>query len=202
MKIKMTLLLFLAIIVMASCKKEPSITKGTFGYWSDMMCGDYVLTEVHWNGLAVDLNQDGRYRHYLIPELCSVNGYWEPDYTAQIEESSIILEDYGPTLEVNFKVPYPDFRKDTDGTVYLNGVATFPMSVRYEYFASIDNFKCQGRFYNFCYDESQVFLNSIEDIQIIEFGEGVVVVRFECSMFYVSAYTVDRGSLSYTFRKR
>ena len=39
-----------------------------------------------------------------------------------------------------------------------------------------------------------LFLNSIEDIKIIEFGEGVVVVRFECSMFYVSAYTEDRGS--------
>ena len=41
------------------CSEKASPTPDTYEALVDEMCGDYVLTGIHWSGTPIDLNGDG-----------------------------------------------------------------------------------------------------------------------------------------------
>ena len=56
---KRILTLITTAAILMGCAEKVSPTPGTYEALVDEMCGDYVLTGIHWSGTPIDLNGDG-----------------------------------------------------------------------------------------------------------------------------------------------
>ena len=71
---RIVIILTIAACLM-SCNEKVDPTPGIFDALMDEMCGDYVLTGIHWSGTPIDLNGDGTGYNDLVREFCNFNGY-------------------------------------------------------------------------------------------------------------------------------
>ena len=76
---KQILIILTAVVCLMSCSEKENPSPGTFESLVEEMCGDYVLTGIHWYGTPIDLNGDGTGYNDLVREFCNFNGYYEPN---------------------------------------------------------------------------------------------------------------------------
>lgn len=76
-----------AALCLCSCDKE--VITPTFESDIQQLYGDYNLSDIHWPGLAVDLNADGTGYWSLLYEFQNKVGYYEPYYTANVTDGII-----------------------------------------------------------------------------------------------------------------
>lgn len=184
-------LLIVYALLCVGCSKESQ--SDAFEKFSEEICGEYVLTEIHWSGSAVDLDGDGDAYWDIRGEFGNINGYFEPMNRCSVEESG------QSSFYINCLLPYPDFRL-VSGEYRLNGISYQPVTLHEEYWyeniptASIGRFQVS--------DDALVFLKSIENIELTEFNDGKVVVRVYCQMFDCSGQTSDKNYMHYTFTRK
>ena len=92
------------------CSCETLDYTGTFETDVQKLYDDYTLTDIHWSGLAVNLNQDNYGFWALFNEFKNKIGYYEPDYTATVNNGIIYNSDkewaeYAAAFHV--VLPYP-----------------------------------------------------------------------------------------------
>lgn len=144
------------------------------------MCGDYVLTGMHWSGTPINLNGDGTGYNDLIKELCWFNGYYEPNHFAEIAVSDIIDDD--KTLAVSVMLPYPDFRMNDD-KITIAGVEYLPLTLRETYIGGDKGVALKYGPISFEQaDDEDIFLKGITEVMITDFKEGAFTVRLRCHM--------------------
>jgi len=71
----------MCLLCLASCGKTDPVEPGI-----QMLYGDYTLSDIHWLGLSVNLNDDDMGYWDLLYEFQNIIGYYEPDYTVVIND--------------------------------------------------------------------------------------------------------------------
>lgn len=190
-----------AMICLWGCEKNAGPEPGTFEALAEEMCGDYVLTGMHWSGSPIDLNGDGTGYNNLIKELCWFNGYYEPYHLAEVAESCIIGNDDDRTFAISVMLPYPDFRMNNVKST-IAGVSYLPLTLRETYIGgdtgvaltygpiSFDNV-----------DDDQIFLKGITELRITDFKEGQFTVRMRCHLREAGDDDYKLDYLHYYYRK-
>lgn len=190
-----------AMICLWGCEKNAEPEPGTFEALAEEMCGDYVLTGMHWSGSPIDLNGDGTGYNNLIKELCWFNGYYEPYHLAEVAESCITDNDDDRTFAISVMLPYPDFRMNNVKST-IAGVSYLPLTLRETYIGgdtgvaltygpiSFDNV-----------DDDQIFLKGITELRITDFKEGHFTVRMRCHLREAGEDDYKLDYLHYYYRK-
>lgn len=79
-----------------SCTEKQIPTPGTYEYLVAEMCGDYVLTGIHWSGSPIDLDGDGTgYNDRVATQYGPISFEHLPDdYTFLKSISEIMITDF------------------------------------------------------------------------------------------------------------
>lgn len=190
-----------AVICLCGCEKNVGPDQGTFEGLVDEMCGEYVLTGMHWSGTPIDLNGDGTGYNDLTNELCWFNGYYEPNHFAEVAISDIADKDGNKTLAVSVMLPYPDFREN-DENMAIAGVGYLPFTLRETYIGG-DN-RVALTYGPVSFDrvpDEEVFLKGITELRITDFEDGKFIVRVRCHMKEADEDEYKHEYLHYHYRR-
>lgn len=200
-KIITFILSFICLYCLASCEKadpvEPSIRN---------LYGDYTLSDIHWPGLSVDLNDDGTGYWDLLYEFQNKLGYYEPDYTAVVNDGITYSSDKWPKYATafNISIPYP-YIVEEDGEWKCTGIKTLKYTIR----ATKGSFNLTS---NCCYtypglnDPTDFFLSNVQNISLVvdSYDSNTFQVGIYCKL--PCAYGVDKvldeNYLYYEFKKK
>lgn len=194
-----------AIFCLCSCEKE-NITD-TFETRIQKLYGEYALSDVHWTGLAVDLNDNYVAYWSLLHEFQDKIGYYEPDYTATVEDGIVFSgdEDWAESAAAfNVTLPYPHYTV-SDGRWLCTDIRTLKVTLR----ATEDTFEL---FANCCWmlpgytDAEDVFLSHIQDISLYveSYDDSSFKIGVHCTMPYDAtngSQTLNQNYLYYTFTR-
>ena len=194
-----------AVICLCSCDKETF--SPTFESDIQKLYGDYTLADIHWPGVAVDLNYDGTGYWSLLHEFQSKVGYYEPDYTANVADGIIFSSDdpwAEPTAAFNVTLPYPHYVM-SDGKWICTDIRSIKITLR----ATEDTFKLGS---NSCWivpgytDHDDLFLANIQDISL--YVESLDATSFKvginCTLphdYADGTQKLDDNYLYYTFSR-
>ena len=192
---------FICLFCLASCEKvdqvEPDIRN---------LYGDYVLSDIHWPGLSVDLNGDGSGHWGLLYEFQNKLGYYEPEYTAVVNDGIIYSytdkwAEYATAF--NISIPYP-YLVEEDGDWKCIGIQTLKYTIR----ATEDSFNLKS---NCCYtypgfnDPADFFLANVQDISLVveSYDSDSFKVGLHCKLPCVSGTdkVLDENYLYYEFKR-
>lgn len=200
-KISAIALSFCLLATFASCEEEEEENKIT---GVDNLFGDYSMTDIHWSGLAVDINRDKIGRWELIDEFKKQFGYYEPSYIAHIEQEE---SEYSNDKEVkfNFVVPYPHYYISSEGEWICSCIKELKMTLRtsskyvdQNTLSAIQNFKIQEDI-----DNDDPFLANITEMgaMVIDFEKRIFKVRIHCKLPHYSGeqQELSESYLYYTF---
>lgn len=195
-----------AIACICSCD---STEENSEKFERDMMklYGDYRLTDIHWPGLPVDLNDDEYAYWDLFHEFRNKAGYYEPDYVATVGEGIIYSADKEwaeYTAGFNVTLPYPKYTI-ADGKWRCSGISTIKMTIR----ATEDTFRLHE---NCCWTYPGIsgiddpFLASITDysLYIESLDRNSFMIGVHCTLPYDDPngnQTLDDNYLYYTFTR-
>lgn len=194
-----------ALICLCSCDKE--VITPTFESDIQKMYGDYTLSDIHWPGLAVDLNADGTGYWSLLYEFQNKVGYYEPDYTANVTDGIIFSSDEPwaePTAAFNVTLPYPHYII-SEGKWLCTDIRNIKVTLR----ATEATFNLAS---NCCWiypgytDQDDLFLINIQDISLYveALDDKSFKVGIHCTLPHDRAdgsQTLNENYLYYTFSK-
>ena len=183
------------------CEKNVGYEAGTFEALANEMCGEYVLTGMHWTGTPIDLNGDGTGYNDLIKELCWFNGYYEPNHFAEVAVSDIADKNDDKTLAVSVMLPYPDFR-EKDGNTSIAGVEYLPFTLRETYIGG--DTRVALTYGPVSFDQvpdEEVFLKGITELRITDFEDGEFTVRLRCHLKEADEEEYKHEYLHYYYRR-
>lgn len=194
-----------ALICLCSCDKE--VITPTFESDIQKLYGDYTLSDIHWPGLAVDLNADGTGYWSLLYEFQNKVGYYEPDYTANVTDGIIFSSDEPwaePTAAFNVTLPYPHYII-SEGKWLCTDIRNIKVTLR----ATEATFNLAS---NCCWiypgytDQDDVFLLNIQDISLYveALDDKSFKVGIHCTLPHDRAdgsQTLNENYLYYTFSK-
>ena len=124
------------------CKLRKKEIADTFEANIRKLHGDYRLTDIHWPGLAVDLNHDGIGHWALLYEFQNKIGYYEPDYTASVSDGMVFSHDETwarPATAFNLTIPCPRYIV-SEGKWVCSGIHGIQVTLR----ADVDSFSLQS----------------------------------------------------------
>lgn len=194
-----------AALCLCSCDKE--VITPTFESDIQKLYGDYTLSDIHWPGLAVDLNADGTGYWSLLYEFQNKVGYYEPDYTANVTDGIIFSSDEPwaePTAAFNVTLPYPHYII-SEGKWLCTDIRNIKVTLR----ATEATFNLAS---NCCWiypgytDQDDVFLLNIQDISLYveALDDKSFKVGIHCTLPHDRAdgsQTLNENYLYYTFSK-
>ena len=194
-----------ALICLCSCDKE--VITPTIESDIQKLYGDYNLSDIHWPGLAVDLNADGTGYWSLLYEFQNKVGYYEPDYTANVTDGIIFSSDEPwaePTAAFNVTLPYPH-NIISEGKWLCTDIRNIKVTLR----ATEATFNLAS---NCCWiypgytDQDDVFLLNIQDISLYveALDDKSFKVGIHCTLPHDRAdgsQTLNENYLYYTFSK-
>lgn len=194
-----------AALCLCSCDKE--VITPTFESDIQKLYGDYTLSDIHWPGLAVDLNADGTGYWSLLYEFQNKVGYYEPDYTANVTDGIIFSSDEPwaePTAAFNVTLPYPHYII-SEGKWLCTDIRNIKVTLR----ATEATFNLAS---NCCWiypgytDQDDVFLLNIQDISLYveALDDKSFKVGINCTLPHDRAdgsQTLNENYLYYTFSK-
>lgn len=194
-----------ALICLCSCDKE--VITPTFESDIQKLYGDYTLSDIHWPGLAVDLNADGTGYWSLLYEFQNKVGYYEPDYTANVTDGIIFSSDEPwaePTAAFNVTLPYPHYII-SEGKWLCTDIRNIKVTLR----ATEATFNLVS---NCCWiypgytDQDDLFLINIQDISLYveALDDKSFKVGIHCTLPHDRAdgsQTLNENYLYYTFSK-
>lgn len=190
-----------AVVCLMGCEKNVGYEPGSFEALANEMCGEYVLTGIHWAGTPIDLNGDGTGYNDLIKELCWFNGYYEPNHFAKVAVSDIAEKNDDKTIAVSVMLPYPDFR-EKDGNTSIAGVEYLPFTLRETYIGSETRVALiYGPISFDQVPDGEVFLKGITELRITDFKDGEFTVRLRCHLKEADEEEYKNEYLHYYYRR-
>ena len=195
-----------AALCLCSCDKE--VITPTFESDIQQLYGDYNLSDIHWPGLAVDLNADGTGYWSLLYEFQNKVGYYEPDYTANVTDGIIFSSNEpwaAPTAAFNVTLPYPHYII-SEGKWLCTDIRNIKVTLR----ATEATFNLTS---NCCWiypgytDQDDVFLLNIQDISLYveALDDKSFKVGIHCTLphdYTDGTQKLDDNYLNYTFSKQ
>ena len=195
-----------AALCLCSCDKE--VITPTFESDIQQLYGDYNLSDIHWPGLAVDLNADGTGYWSLLYEFQNKVGYYEPDYTANVTDGIIFSSDEPwaePTAAFNVTLPYPHYII-SEGKWLCTDIRNIKVTLR----ATEATFNLAS---NCCWiypgytDQDDVLLLNIQDISLYveALDDKSFKVGIHCTLphdYTDGTQKLDDNYLYYTFSKQ
>lgn len=195
------LMILAAAACLYSCNEKESPVSGSFEALVEEMCGEYVLSGMHWTGTPIDLNGDGTGYNDLIQELCCFNGYYEPNHYAEVAVSDIEQRDDDKTISVSVMLPYPDFL-EKDGKTYIAGVGYLPFTLRETYIGGDTSVALTYGPVSFDQvPDEEIFLKGITELRITDFKDREFTVRVRCHMKEADKTEYRHEYLNYYYRK-
>lgn len=184
------------------CSCETLDHTGTFETDVQKLYDDYTLTDIHWSGLAVNLNQDNYGFWALFNEFKNKIGYYEPDYTATVNNGIIYNSDmewaeYAAAFHV--VLPYPH-HVVSDGKWICDEIRNIRLTIR----ATEDDFQL---YQNCCHiipgygGKEDVFLAGIQDISLYieSYDARSFKVGLHCTLPYNESNGAQRLNTDYLY---
>lgn len=195
---KKNLMLHLHMLIVAFCslffvscekdKPSQSITK--------MAIGEYELVDVHWEGLPMDLDNDGVAQYALLHEYKNLLGYFETNHIATIGYKK------STGIKVEAQIAIPEYI-EKNGDFQIRGLKYIPMSIGLENIDSPSSYQTI-RFKN--YDESETNLSDIYSVTALNFTDNSFKLKLHCTLLHVDisykSQNLETNYLIYTYRKK
>lgn len=201
-RILIPIVALICLFCLSNCEKEGPVEPSI-----KMLYGDYTLSDIHWPGLAVDLNDDGAGYWELLYEFQNKLGYYEPDYTAVVNDGITYsyTESWAEDVTAfHISIPYP-YLVEKEGEWKCTGIQTLKYTIRAtkKSFHLIAN--CCHTYPGFN-DPTNIFLSNIQDISLVvnSYDSDTFKVGLHCKLPCVSgdSKTLNENYLYYEFKKR
>ena len=195
---KKNLMLHLHMLIVAFCslffvscekdKPSQSITK--------MAIGEYELGDVHWEGLPMDLDNDGVAQYALLHEYKNLLGYFETNHIATIGYKK------STGIKVEAQIAFPEYI-EKNGDFQIRGLKYIPMSIGLENIDSPSSYQTI-RFKN--YNDSETNLSDIYSVTALNFTDNSFKLKLHCTLLHVDisdkSQNLETNYLIYTYRKK
>lgn len=198
MKRNVILPALLALFVCGCQNDSPQDVKGSYEYFVKHLCGDYVLSDVHWSGTPVDLDGNGTAANSLLQmEYSHLLGCFEPKNKAEIVNAAFVSGNL-PALAVNVELPYPQYSKGEAGWS-VSGLSYLPMTIHLLY----RNMEMASETFSFQEKENPMsFVEGIAEICVTESTPEKLVLRLHCHMCDLVSGKLTKNYLYYTYVRR
>lgn len=205
-KVLVLILSFFCMLSFVSCEKENK--PDSFESNMHRMYGDYKLSDIHWPGLPVDLNNDGIGYWDLLYEFKNKIGYYEPDYIAMVNDGTVYSykESYAEyATAFNVAIPYPYFIED-EGEWKCTSIRTIQLTLRSTEKTFEFRTNCSFIYPGFN-DPDDLFLANVKDISLVvdSFEEKVFQIGVHCSLPTPpngGGQTINENYLYYEYTKQ
>lgn len=195
---KKNLMLHLHMLIVAfcslffvSCEKDKPSQSIT-----EMAIGEYELVDVHWEGLPMDLDNDGVAQYALLHEYKNLLGYFETNHIATIGYKK------STGIKVEAQIAFPEYI-EKNGDFQIRGLKYIPMSIGLENIDSPSSYQTI-RFKN--YDESETNLSDIYSVTALNFTDNSFKLKLHCTLLHVDisdkSQNLETNYLIYTYRKK
>lgn len=195
---KKNLMLHLHMLIVAFCslffvscekdKPSQSITK--------IAIGEYELVDVHWEGLPMDLDNDGVAQYALLHEYKNLLGYFETNHIATIGYKK------STGIKVEAQIAFPEYI-EKNGDFQIRGLKYIPMSIELENIDSPSSYQTI-RFKN--YNDSETNLSDIYSVTALNFTDNSFKLKLHCTLLHVDisdkSQNLETNYLIYTYRKK
>lgn len=196
---KKLLFIILSAFMICGCQdEEDKWPEGSYEYYANHLCGNYVLSKVFWSGTPVDLNTDGfAYNDLLENELTRLLGFHEPYSYACIQTVKNDKAALYKRFMVNLQLPYPEFYMNGN-TLKYSRLSYLPLTI-YEKYSS--NQLSSETIYLKNYNGNSLFLSGCDEIMITRITPDEFIVRLHCYMYHTYDSSPDLNYLYYTYRR-
>ena len=180
---KRILTIMMSLVCLWGCEK--SSTVNTFESNVQKLYGNYMLSDIHWNGRPVNLNYDDTGYWDLLNEFQNKIGYFEPDYVADVSDGIIFSKEESwaePAVAFNVTIPYPNFILYEDKWLCTD-IRSFKLTVR----GTEETFKLME---NSCWiypghvEQEDLFLAGIKSISVYveSFDDDCFKIGSHCTL--------------------
>ncbi|MDY3266944.1 MAG: hypothetical protein SOX26_05375 [Phocaeicola sp.] len=174
-----------------SCEKDKPSQSIT-----EMAIGEYELVDVHWEGLPMDLDNDGVAQYALLHEYKNLLGYFETNHIATIGYKK------STGIKVEAQIAFPEYI-EKNGDFQIRGLKYIPMSIGLENIDSPSSYQTI-RFKN--YDDSETNLSDIYSVTALNFTDNSFKLKLHCTLLHVDisdkSQNLETNYLIYTYRKK
>lgn len=174
-----------------SCEKDKPSQSIT-----EMAIGEYELVDVHWEGLPMDLDNDGVAQYALLHEYKNLLGYFETNHIATIGYKK------STGIKVEAQIAFPEYI-EKNGDFQIRGLKYIPMSIGLENIDSPSSYQTI-RFKN--YNESETNLSDIYSVTALNFKDNSFKLKLHCTLLHVDisdkSQNLETNYLIYTYRKK
>lgn len=195
---KKNLMLHLHMLIVAfcslffvSCEKDKPSQSIT-----EMAIGEYELVDVHWEGLPMDLDNDGVAQYALLHEYKNLLGYFETNHIATIGYKK------STGIKVESQIAFPEYI-EKNGDFQIRGLKYIPMSIGLENIDSPSSYQTI-RFKN--YNDSETNLSDIYSVTALNFTDNSFKLKLHCTLLHVDisdkSQNLETNYLIYTYRKK
>lgn len=174
-----------------SCEKDKPSQSIT-----EMAIGEYELVDVHWEGLPMDLDNDGVAQYALLHEYKNLLGYFETNHIATIGYKK------STGIKVEAQIAFPEYI-EKNGDFQIRGLKYIPMSIGLENIDSPSSYQTI-RFKN--YNDSETNLSDIYSVTALNFTDNSFKLKLHCTLLHVDisdkSQNLETNYLIYTYRKK
>lgn len=174
-----------------SCEKDKPSQSIT-----EMAIGEYELVDVHWEGLPMDLDNDGVAQYALLHEYKNLLGYFETNHIATIGYKK------STGIKVESQIAFPEYI-EKNGDFQIRGLKYIPMSIGLENIDSPSSYQTI-RFKN--YNDSETNLSDIYSVTALNFTDNSFKLKLHCTLLHVDisdkSQNLETNYLIYTYRKK
>lgn len=174
-----------------SCEKDKPSQSIT-----EMAIGEYELVDVHWEGLPMDLDNDGVAQYALLHEYKNLLGYFETNHIATIGYKK------STGIKVEAQIAFPEYI-EKNGDFQIRGLKYIPMSIGLENIDSPSSYQTI-RFKN--YNDSETNLSDIYSVTALNFTDNSSKLKLHCTLLHVDisdkSQNLETNYLIYTYRKK
>ncbi len=161
-----------------------------------MAIGEYELADVHWEGLPLDLDNDGVAHYALLHEYKNLLGYSETYHFATIGYKK------SKGIKGEAQIAFPEYI-EKNGDFQIRGLKYIPISIGLENIDSPSSYQTI-RFKN--YDESDTNLSYIYSVTALNFTDNSFELKLHCTLLHVNtsdkSQDLETNYLVYTYRKK
>lgn len=162
----------------------------------EMAIGEYELVDVHWEGLPLDLDNDGVARYALLHEYKNLLGYFETNHIA------IVGYKKSTEIKVEAQLAFPEYI-EKNGDFKIRGLKYIPMSIGLENIDSPSSYQTI-QFKN--YDKADADLSDIYSVTALSFADNSFKLKLHCTLLHVdisdNSQDLETNYLVYTYRKK
>lgn len=174
-----------------SCEKDKPSQSIT-----EMAIGEYELVDVHWEGLPMDLDNDGVAQYALLHEYKNLLGYFETNHIATIGYKK------STGIKVEAQIAFPEYI-EKNGDFQIRGLKYIPISIGLENIDSPSSYQTI-RFKN--YNDSETNLSDIYSVTALNFTDNSFKLKLHCTLLHVDisdkSQNLETNYLIYTYRKK